>query len=470
MKTLQLLWAAVIFALAAPVVFLSSCDDDTTQIGSSLITDKSEIVVDTVFTLEGQSIDNDIMSARTLTQLLGSIDAKGYGRLSSDYVTQLMPSSLIDTSGVAESDIDSVKLILRFYGHKITGDSLVPMGLKVFPLTRQLPDDINSSFNPADYYDPSASLGQKIYTSNALYSDSLNGEGVHVISVDLPVALGRHLYNLYKKSPETFLSPLAFAKEMPGLYIANSFGSGRVTNIMNTRLAIYYRSHQKYYDSDDVERDTIYNYARIIAASTPEVLTNNTLSFSMAPELSAMAQQGTPLIVAPLGLDVRFKMPVRQIVEAFRSHIQAGAMGVVNSLSVLLPAEKIENTYGIEPPEQLLIVLAKDREAFFNDNKVPDNINSYLATYNEASGGYVISGMRPYIMQFINSNLADLKDDDCIFIATPVDTETETITQNYVSYEVVTAVGPYIDGPAMVKIMLDEAKIRFTYSTETVNF
>lgn len=473
MKFFRLLCTAIMAALFAPVALLSSCDDNTSEIGSSLVTDKSEIVVDTTFTIVGRSLTNDVMSARTLTQLIGAIDADGYGRLSSDYVTQMMPSASIDTTGTKVEDIDSICLILRFYGNKITGDSLVPMGLKAFALERQLPADIDSRFKPEGYYDPSAPLAQAIYTSNNIYDDSLAITGTHVISAKLPLELGKYLYDLYLKNPEVYQSPISFAEKFPGLYIANSFGSGRVTNIYNTRLALYYSSHQKYTDEKTKEeRDTVLYRAGILAASTPEVLTNNNLSFSIAPQLLDSVAAGVPMIVAPLGLDVEFTMPTREILSSFNNDIQSGTMGVINSLSMMIPAEKITNEYGINPPSQVLLVLADKKKQFFDENKVPDNITSFLATYSESLGGYYITGMRPYIMQFANKPLSEITDSDCRFILTPVDSEVETVPQGYYgnSYEIVTAIGPYIDGPAMAKISLDKAKITFTYSTETIKF
>lgn len=472
MKILRLICVACSLALFAPIAFLSSCDDNTSTIGNSLVTDKSEIVVDTTFSLVGRSVANDVMSARTITQLLGSIDAKGYGSLSSDYVTQMMPSSSIDTVGVTVDDIDSLCLILRFHGDKITGDSVVPMGFKVFQLNSQLPADINSQFDPKGYFDPSAPLGQAVYTSNNIYDDSLAVRGEHIITVRLPLELGKQFYSLYIKNPAIYSSPIAFTENFPGIYIANYFGSGRITNISNTRLALYYTSHQKYTDSStNEERDTTYIRAGVLAASTPEVVTNNNLSFQIDKSLIEQAEAGVPLIVAPLGFNVEFMMPTREIISSFRSSIDAGAMGVVNSLSLFIPAEAIDNDYEIAPPQQVLVVRADKCQQFFDENQIPDNVTSFLASYSETLGGYRITGMRPYIMELIDKSLNEITDADCRFIITPIETETETIDNGYgTSYEVITAVGPYIEGPTMAKFLLDQAKINFTFSTETVNF
>ena len=91
------------------IISLVSCEE-TTTIGSSIIEDEIEIVMDSSYTVTGKSIENNRVQSRTLTQMLGIIDTKEYGYLKSDIITQLMPTGKIDTTGVTVNDIDSIKL------------------------------------------------------------------------------------------------------------------------------------------------------------------------------------------------------------------------------------------------------------------------------------------------------------------------------------------------------------------------
>ena len=84
----------VIAILGAAV--LTSCED-TPNVGASLVQDESEVVIATEFAVTGKSVDNPRVQSRTVTQVLGQIDAKGYGRFASDFMTQFMPSAKIDT-------------------------------------------------------------------------------------------------------------------------------------------------------------------------------------------------------------------------------------------------------------------------------------------------------------------------------------------------------------------------------------
>lgn len=453
-----------------PLSLFISCNDNTSTIGSSLVVDRSEIVVDSAFTVTGRSVATGKIRARTLSQLLGRIDARSYGSLTSDYVTQLMPSADFDTTGVTPETVDSILLVLRFYSNRITGDSMTPMGMSAFALDRQLPAELTSSFDPAGFYNPSAPIASSPYSSNTLYSDSLEHMGVHVIQAKLPIELGKEFVSLYRRDPEVWTSPEAFADIFPGMYITTSFGAGRVTNIFNTRVVLYYHSDTKYTTSAGEERDTTYYGASIIAASTPEVLTNNNLRFNIDPLLTRMAAD-EPIVVAPIGYECRLNLPIDQVISSFRKG-SSKAMGIVNSLSLTIPASKIENDYGIEPPSHLLLVPTRDRDKFFDEQMIPDNVTSYIAQYNATLGRYVFTGLRALMMHVMDGSLSPAETEELSdYSLVPVEIAVETYTNSsYEQVEVITAVGPSVESPSMARILVKDAKLKLTYSTETVNF
>ena len=92
-----MLGAAALFAAT------TACDDN--NIGQSTIESESHLIVDSSFVLEGTSVRTERIQSRTLTQLLGVIQASEYGTLRSDFVTEFMPSSVLDTVGVSTSSL-----------------------------------------------------------------------------------------------------------------------------------------------------------------------------------------------------------------------------------------------------------------------------------------------------------------------------------------------------------------------------
>ena len=113
-------------------IFTLTACDESANIGSSIIEDEIEIVMDSTFEVTGHSVDCGKIPSRTVSQLLGIINAKGYGTLSSDVVTQLMPSATIDTTGVTPEDIDSMKLTLYVPLGGYTGDSPNAFAVYIF--------------------------------------------------------------------------------------------------------------------------------------------------------------------------------------------------------------------------------------------------------------------------------------------------------------------------------------------------
>lgn len=161
MKLFRLIPAALIG------VSMLSCEQDGT-IGSSVIQDRVEVLIDSSFTVTGSSVANPVVQARTDNQLLGIIDAKGFGKLSSDFISQLMPANVIDTVGVTVNDIDSLKMFLYMKEGAMIGDSVVPMGLDVYRVTKDLPSPIYSNFDPDTYYSESDKLASTVYSATVL--------------------------------------------------------------------------------------------------------------------------------------------------------------------------------------------------------------------------------------------------------------------------------------------------------------
>lgn len=443
-----------------------ACEDDST-IGESIIQDEIEIVIDSTFTVTGHSVASPKVQSRTITQLLGVINAKGFGSLRSDVVTQFMPTVDMDTTGVTVDDIDSIKLVLRIANGGYTGDSIVPMGLKVYQLDKQLPSPIYSDFSPEDYYSPQSEIGSAVYTATALgMSDSIAELSYRSVEVMLPLELGKKFFTRYKTNPETFSTPSAFAEWFPGLYIANSYGAGRVMHFKSTDMRIYYRQH----DVVD-EQDTTYYKTGVYFAVTPEIVTNNNIEMSISPDIQSRVDDGESIILAPAGLDVEVEFPVRDIIARYREN--KGLISVINTLSFEIPVEKVTNDYGINPPPYLLMVQSSKKDEFFANNDITDSKTSFYATYNSSTGKYTFTGMRDYIIDLLNKDV--ITDEDVMFTLTPVNVSTESSSSSSYYYststtQYLTGVYPYVDSPAMVKLLFDKAKIKFTYSKQSLNF
>jgi len=452
---------------ALPVLFmvlgLAACED-VPNIGNSLVDSETEVVKVSDFDVHGRSVENPSVQTRNLVQVLGRIDASGYGRLEADFVTQFMPAAQL-SADLTHDNIDSIKALFFVPNGAYVGDSLVPMGLEVYRLNKQLPSSIFSDFNPSDYYSASDLLASKVYVCNALgQSDSIKNLSYRLIDVMLPKSLAYEFLNLYQTDPQAYQFPSLFAKYFPGIYVRNSYGAGRVVEISSTQLRIYY--HTTTVDSEGKEQ--INRLEGSYFAVTPEIILNNNLDYVISEELERRIAAGEPIVVAPVGRDVEIEFPINSVIDYYQRH--SGSLSVVNSLSFKIPAELIENEYGINPPQNLLLVLSDQKEKFFIENKLADNETSFYAAYNATDKCYKFSGMRNYLLKMLAKD--NITPADFTFTLAPVTVVTETTSSN--SYygqttEYVSSIDPYIGAPAMVKLDLDNAEVSLTFAKQTVD-
>lgn len=444
-------------------VIFTACDNEVNNIGGSLVNDNLEIDIDSTFVVEGKSIENLRIQSRTVTQLLGSISSKEYGTFSSEYITQFMCANKIDTVGVSAEDIDSLIVVLNIPKGDIVGDSLIPMGLEIYPLTKQLPSPIYSDFNPEGYYDASKKLSSQIYKCNvAGENDTVKAYESRYVYAKLPVEIGRELFRKYKQKPELYSNPEDFTNVFPGIFVKNSYGSGRVMRITQTSMRMYYSKHTK----TTADKDTVISNVGYYFATKPEVVTDNLIDYTMSESLKKKIDNGDNIIVAPAGRDLEITFPALDVVKAYRE--RAGKVAVLNALTFKIPVNAIENDYEIAPPTDIMMILSKDKDNFFIENKLADGVTSFVAEYNSKTGYYEFTGLRNYMLDLLKKD--EIKPEDYTFVITPVSLvttqEASTSYYYYSTQEKVNAVVPYISSPAMAELDLKNSKITLTFSRQ----
>ena len=459
---------------AGMLLGLYACTDET--IGVSITDSVSSIIEDSSFVITGQSVRNDRVQMRTSTKMLGSLQADGYGRLAAEAVTSWMPAMSIDTTGTSAELIDSCRLKLRIpYRNGFTGDSLAPMRLNVYRLNKTLPTPIYSDFDPTGYYDPQDLLASESYSptsgwleiATSYETGSVQYDTVRVISVPMSVELGRELFNIYKSDPSMFSTPKRFADIFPGIYITNSYGSGHVLNIKATEFDVYYRQHGK----KDDGTDTIYSKSQSYLASTPEVVSDNIIHFSIDDAITSMVNQGAAMLVAPAGYEVQVRFPIQDIIDKYKANI-GNNQSIINSLSLTLPVSVPETEYDIQPPTYVLMVKTSKKENFINGDSLTNNQDSFYAIYDAANKEYVFSGLRDYIINIINNQGGIATEDDFNFTITPVDVTNYAYQSSYYyggTTNVVTKISPMVSRPAIARLLLEKAKIKITYSKQIVD-
>ncbi|MBQ6647585.1 MAG: DUF4270 family protein [Muribaculaceae bacterium] len=457
-------------------VCFNSCTDDT--IGTSISDIQSAIIQDSSFVMTGKTVRNSHLRSRSSIQLLGNINAQGYGTLSSDVVAQFMPTTTIDTVGVHGGDqwIDSCFITMRVAMGDFTGDSLTPMRLSVYELNQPLPSPIYTDFNPSGYYNTGDLMGSVTYSANQMVRDTLvttTGATSIYYEINVPVSVdyARAIFNQYKINPATFETPAEFAEFFPGIYITNSYGQGRVMNFYDIEFVTYYRKYEKRAD----DTDTIYpGTKQSYMAVTPEVLYNNNIDLEPDDAVRAMVEAGDAIVMGPAGYEVEVDFPIQDIINNFKAGSKDG-LGVVNNLAMELPVEKVPNKYDIAPPKYLLMVKKSYRDEFFDKDTLTNDKDAFYAEYDASTSSYIFGGMRDYLLDVMKKNGGDVSEKDVEFVIMPIDVTKFTNTTSYSYYysssstsQVVTKIAPAISRPSIAKLRLDKAKVKLVYSRQSV--
>jgi len=449
-----------------------SCTDDT--IGMSITDTQSVINEDSSFVITGHSVLNKSVQSRTTNQLIGIIKAVGYGTLSSEVASQFMPAT-IDTVNTTVDMLDSCRLKLRIaYTGGYTGDSLAPMRINVYRLNKQLPNPIYSDFDPTDYYDEDDLLGTTSYSvASAATAQELGSNYVYQyyreIYVPMPLSWAQELFNKYKSSPETFATPSAFAQYFPGIYIKNTYGSGRVMNFTNTELEVFYRYHTTSVTSG---ADTTYSTGSSYLGATPEIVSNNIISLDIADEIMERVNNGEAILMSPAGLEVQVKFPIQDIIDTYKSNIGEN-QAALNELRLEIPVEEIYNEFDIAPPTYVLMVKTALKDQFIAGDSLTNNKDSFYATYSSTDKAYIFTGLRDYILNILKNKGGVADEEDINLTITPVDLTTYTTTSSSYYYystssTTITKISPAVSTPSLARLRLDKAKIKVTYSKQTL--
>lgn len=449
-------------ALAALALAFVACDDENSPIGGSLTGENVEIIIDSSFTVSGSTYRVASVTPKTTHLLIGNISVPGYGNLSSEVVTQFLPSTMLDTADFSAANIDSMTLNMSYLPTDFIGDSVAPLGITVYPLTKLLPNNITSAFNPDGYYDRKA-LGSQVYNASTIDDPATAKKGYHTVSVKFPVELGRKIFNDFIENPDNFATGQVFSKNVfPGIYIRNSFGSGRLTIVKTTGLGFYFTKIAENEETEKLDTITAEHQYMLV---TPEVICNNNIRYNMDSKLAAKIDAGENILAAPVGTESEFQFPIKDIINTFKT--KGGKQAVLNGLAMQLPVDSIVS--GVTPPPYVLMVLKKDRDEFFAKNKLPDDITSFYSKYDSSTGLYLFPYLREYFLEYLDKE--EIKEEDYTFCLVPVKVNFEQVVNsgygqtNYTESEVL----PYITSPAVGQLHFEKAKIKLTFSRLQIN-
>ena len=439
-KYFRLLLSASIFTC------FIACDDNTGNLGESLMPDKDDISIGTN-TYEATTrslLAGDSILAKTSTAYLGKYTDPLYGTFEADFLAQFhcVEDFEFPENGVAGDTAISAEI--KLYLTSYFGDSINPCHLSVYPLNKVLEDNQSYYTNiiPEEYYDATLPpLANRPFTAqDKVIPDSITSANGYVpyISIPLPQEFGTEIIRKYYETDsqgkhigkQYFANADAFINNVcKGMYFKCDQGDGTILYILQAQLNVTFG----YYEiSSTGKADSLIT---VIAqfAGTQEVIQANRFQTDMETLNKLVEEDGScTYLKTPAGIFTEVTLPMDEIAA---NHIEKG--DTLNSVKLTFTRynENITDSEGslkhlMGIPHTLLMVRKKDMYTFFEKNAVIDNKTSYLTSFNENYNTYTFSNIAQLITHCIaeknNANNGSLDKDWNKVVLIPVVTTSDT--------------------------------------------
>ncbi len=392
MIKLRYLWALSIAALT-----LASCDEDTDSLGIDMMptTDLVSREYKTYDVATSSYTVGDSVLARTEKSYFGQYtDSETGTTVKSDFMAQFGCDE--NFSLPAKIDNDSCYQVdLRLYISDYVGDSLATFKLSVYELDQQLdPEkDYYTNINPEDYCDTSAkpiaskwfTINDRTITDSVRWSSSYNNN----IRLSLPTAIGTQIIRDYRSHPQHFANTAAWLQSgnpcSRGLYFKLEYGDGAMATIDIIQLNMYFR----YYD-EDYKKDTtgVCSFASTDAVVQATRFDNTNLG-RLTNDHSAT------YLKSPAGIFTMATIPAEQI----------STQDTINSAKLTFTRynDVTSSPFKLNIPQTVLLVRLDDYlNGFFENYKVNDSKESYLATFDSSTNTYVFSNVARLVTRMAN--------------------------------------------------------------------
>ncbi len=449
-----------VLGMVSGIFFLNSCNDDMGLVGPSIQPDEDTptVYADT-FLIEASTILLDSIYAKTAGGLLGELYDPLFGDLKSDYMSQFYsPEGFKFRQTPIDGKIDSIIFDVRYGQGKWIGDSLAIMQATVYPVVKSLDRNYYTNIDPTEYVNLQTPLGMQTYTARDLNvsdsawfaTDSYGYTYIPSIRIKLPLELGQRFYNESVDNPSSFQNQTSFNNFFPGLYVTNTFGSGNILLVSDSRITIYYN----YYGENSVGAlDSIMTTSEVFPV-TKEVIQMNRFRNTDISHLLEPNDQFTYL-KSPAGVVTRLTIPAKEII----SKIQGRNINNFYLTLKAMPQEQYK--YALDYPANLLLVPENMVNTFFEEGKINNDTTTFAASYDSSKLTYTFGN----ISNLLKYQMENAPDEDLNMVVIPV--QRTFLTDSYGNTTTTTAtMGSYLI-PSGVTLRKDREVMEVQIITST---
>jgi len=400
------------------ILLLGSCTENTDTIGTTL-TDTERTYSETAVTypVTSKSVKSVNVFSRGRNGYLGQAkDLETDCYLTCNYMTQMrtigkhqFPDVMSVNINPAKYDpsierwkqVEADSCWLELYILSSVGDSLTPMKVSVREMSEPYEEGVTYYVD----FDPEAlnmirtgkgavNSYMTYTTSNHVFSDAERAKTnfANYISIGLNDSIydkndptvkynnyGTYLMRKFydPATYDNFLNQYKFTHNIcPGFYIKHAGGIGNIATIYAARLVVAYVGV--------VHEQPLYS----AFGGTEEVIQKSSLSQSDT-ELQDLIDNNTcTYIKSPAGIWTELELPVEEIMNGHEND-------TLNTARIFIPRLNNEhmNDYAFKVPQTLLMIPTDSISDFFDNQRVANFRNTYLASYASKTNGYTFNNI-----------------------------------------------------------------------------
>lgn len=284
-----------------------------------------------------------------------------------------------------------------------TAPGVDPPSGKLYQLNRE--SAYYTNINPLYYYSQDALIGRKAYSAVDLsIRDSIrNSKDFYPnVSIALPKHIGEDIYKACKDAGDVGIDNSKFQELFKGLYAKSDYGDGTILYIDQIELNVRYKVYATDRTNDTIlwsyqkkmgvpgAKDSI-GYGRRTFPATKEIIQANHFKNDVAKLQERLNETEWTYLKTPAGIYTQATLPLKEIEEKLRKD-------TINAVKLVFTNYNQSNDYNkykysISAPTDVLLVREKDKEKFFKENEINNEVTSYLAGHNSRTNQYVFNNL-----------------------------------------------------------------------------
>ena len=387
-----------IYLCVLAVFALVSCSEDTGTVGVFPDNEKVDFSQGTAYADTWSDVMSDVKANSSMPYLGCVYDPETKTAIRSSFASQLAvvedydlfpaKDDFLSRDALGNPVCDSV--YMKFFFSEYYGDKSAPLKVSVYELKPQSLVEGVTYYTDADLDGMKGALlgSQAVSLYDGVGGVDPDDSGASTypsVSVYLDKGVGDRIVAAYYNNPSAFADSYHFARDVfPGVLVKVENGEGFMINVFTCGLYVCYKSRA---DDGSVKR------VHSNFPGTKEVIQTSCIEHEGLAGLLSMGSDTETRVKTPAGIYTAMSLPLPEIFGG--EHVSDSISRVEFILPRYVSIAQGESYF--DYPNYLLLLPADEYVEFFRDNKLPDNITSFLASYSQTYNAYEFTNIAPLV-------------------------------------------------------------------------